>query len=329
MSTDHGLHFSTPEEISGVSPTLCFLGNRLDPTENANACDFSEAPDPEVLPNGDLVVVFLNRNTAPGNPNRQELAVVCHPTGSSPLGTAHLNCDAAVKVGDDIIAGEPRCDFGRGPEECVPGAFVRTEDLPRIGVNAANGNLYAVWQDYRNGEYDIQLSQSTTGGTSWTASTTVNPDTGLDHYLPAIDAADQSRGESDLVGVSYYRTERVPAEGPGLWDPAAPGVGAGSSDFVQAGGRDLATPYAFKVVSPIFPAPDGAQRGFIGDYSGLVITGSGQCHPVWSDTRNPDTIAPPPESPTNGVVRDEDIFTDTLACPEGHATLGPGTLGRS
>ena len=28
--------------------------------------------------------------------------------------------------------GEPKCDFGRGPEECVPGPYIRTNDFPRI-----------------------------------------------------------------------------------------------------------------------------------------------------------------------------------------------------
>jgi hypothetical protein len=38
----------------------------------------------------------------------------------------------------------------------------------------------------------------------------VNPDSGLDHYFGA-DAVAPSSG-ADRVGVSYYRTERVPVE---------------------------------------------------------------------------------------------------------------------
>jgi len=68
------------------------------------------------------VVIFNNGNTPAGNPNGQQLGVVCHPTGNSANGTAHLNCAEPTKVGDDIITGEPQCDFGRGPEECIPGA---------------------------------------------------------------------------------------------------------------------------------------------------------------------------------------------------------------
>jgi len=210
MSTDHGLTWSTPEEISGNSPTLCFFGDFFDPTRKPNDCDFDQGSDPAPQPNGDLVVIFNNGNTAANNPNAQQLGVVCHPSGSSPAGTAHMNCGSPVKVGDDVSHGEPLCDFGRGPEECVPGPWIRTDDFPRIAVNPGNGDLYATWQDYRNGEYDIQLAASTDGGRTWSASRTINPDSGLDHYFPADAVAPNS--QRDRVGVSYYRSGRVPGE---------------------------------------------------------------------------------------------------------------------
>ncbi len=306
MSTDGARTWSAPEEISGSSPTLCFFGNFFDPRLDEHKCNFNQGSDPVVLPNGKLVVPFNNGNTAANNPNGQQLAVVCNPSGKSTNGTAHLNCGAPVKVGDDIIVGEPRCDFGRGPEECIPGAFIRTNDFPRSAVNTSNGNLYVTWQDYRNGEYDTHLAKSTDGGASWTQVGTVNSDTGKDHYFPAVDV-DESSGK---VGVSYYRTNRVPNENTtpaGGFAPAAGnGVGDKDSDYALAGGTT--TPFAFVVLSPSFRPPDGAQAGFNGDYSGLTITPNGLAHPVWSDTRNSATSG-------NGVVHDEDIFTDARALP--------------
>ncbi len=47
-------------------------------------------------------------------------------------------------------------------------------------------------------------------------------------------------------------------------------------------------PYDFKVVSPVFAPPDGAQAGFNGDYSGLTINKAEGAHPIWSDTCNAD-----------------------------------------
>jgi hypothetical protein len=213
-------------------------------------------------------------------------------------------------VGDDIFVREPQCDFGRGPEECVPGPWIRTDDFPRIALNPGNGDLYATWQDYRNGEYDIQLAASTDGGRTWSASSTVNPDSGLDHYFPADAVAPSS--QRDRVGVSYYRSGRVPNENntpTGGFAPGQPGVQQASSDYVLAGGKGTRAPFRFTVVSPRFPPPDGNQAGFNGDYSGLVINRDGEAHPIWSDTRNTNPF------PLNGVVHDEDVFTQKVSLP--------------
>jgi len=44
--------------------------------------------------------------------------------------------------------------------------------------------------------------------------------------------------------------------------------------------------------------------------------------PIWSDTRSVD-----PYAPTNGVVHDEDVFTDNVGLPNGQAKLTVGTIG--
>src|SRR5881227_443425 len=318
MSTDHGRTWSTPAEISGSNATLCFFG-----LPNPSSCNHDQGSDTVVLPNGDLVVVFTNGDTAIDNPNGQQLAVHCHPSGSSPAGTAQLNCGTPTKAGDDVIVNEPRCNFGRGPEECVPGPFIRTNDFPRIGINRANGHLFVAWQDYRNQEYDIQLTESTDGGATWSPSKTVNPDTALDHYMPAVDVV--RSGSQDHVAVSYYRSARVPGENSGATQaPPQPGVQAEPSDYVLAGGENVATPFHFNVVSPVFSPPDGTQAGFNGDYSGLAVDQSAHAHPIWSDTHNAD-----PYTPANGVVHDEDVFSLTANVPDGVATASIGQIGHN
>jgi hypothetical protein len=74
----------------------------------------------------------------------------------------------------------------------------------------------------------------------------------------------------------------------------------------------------------VFPPPDGIQAGFNGDYSGLTINKGNSAHPIWSDTRNADPFAP-----ANGVVHDEDVFTDSVGLPNGKAKSGPGKIGKS
>ena len=79
-----------------------------------------------------------------------------------------------------------------------------------------------------------------------------------------------------------------------------------------AGGTNLATPYAFSVVSPKFPPPDGIQEGFNGDYSGLVVTQGVQARPIWSDTR---VAVPRPNF--DHVTVDEDVYTVSRRLPGG------------
>jgi hypothetical protein len=308
-STDHAVTWSKPMEISGVAPGLCFLGNAFDASQSASACDFDQGSDPIVRPNGDIVVVFENENTAANNPNAQELSVVSKDGG--------LTWSTPVKVGNDVTVGEPQCNFGRGPEECIPGAFIRTNDFPRIAVNRGNGNVYATWQDYRTGKFDIQLAASTDGGMTWTEATKpVNPEDGKDHYFAAIsmiasnsDQGESGSGEGDRIGISYYRTDRVPNENAsGVFKPApGNGVQAEPSDYSLAGGSGLNTRYEAVQVSSTFPPPDGIQAGFNGDYTGLVLVGT-TAHPIWSDTRN---VAPSGQ----GVTHDEDVFTDSIKLP--------------
>ena len=113
-----------------------------------------------------------------------------------------------------------------------------------------------------------------------------------------------------LSGVSYYRTLRVPGEGPVTFAPGQPGVQAEPSGYFLAGGSGLRTPFTESQISPTFGPPAGNQAGFNGDYSGLVMVGN-RAHPIWSDTRN---IAPAGQVATTPAP-DEDIFTDNLPLP--------------
>jgi BNR/Asp-box repeat len=298
-STDHAKTWSKPQEISGSNPEVCFFGNFFDPNSDEHACNNDQGSDPIVLPDGTIAVIFNNGNTPEGNPNAQQLAVVSTDGGKT--------WSKPSKVGDDIASPAPLCDFGRGPEQCIPGAFIRTNDFPRIAVDKANGNLYAAWQDYRFGEYDIILSRSTDGGKTWKVSAkSVNPSKNRDHYFPAIDV-----GKSGKVAVSYYRTERIPNENTtpkdGFTPGRDPGVQALKSDYFLAGGKNLSTPFAHVRVANSFAPPDGVQAGFNGDYSGLIAIGD-KAIPIWSDTRNKAIT-------DQGVVHDEDVFIEVLDIP--------------
>ena len=95
------------------------------------------------------------------------------------------------------------------------------------------------------------------------------------------------------------------------------------ADALAVAPSQFPTPFDFKLVSPVFPPPNGIQTGFNGDYSGLVINKGADAHPIWSDTRNVNPY------PQNGVTHDEDVFTDTVGLPDGHGHRGQGHIGRA
>jgi len=305
MSTDHGFTWSTPEKISGINRAICTLGNAFNKNLDPGSCNFNGHSDLVVQPNGDLAVTFIGQNTRGFDP--QILALHCAPGGDSKAGTARLNCGKPTKVSDYVTG--PTCDFGRGPEQCIPGVYIRApfETSQRIAVNERTGDLYNTWYDYRYGEFDVFLSRSTDGGRTWSAPHLVNPDRGTDHYFSAVDVGEKGGAN---VAISYYRTDRVKGEN----NPPPGGFGIDvankMSDFVLSGGTALNTPFVFEVLSPRFPPPDGIQTGFNGDYSGIAVDANNVAHPIWSDTRN---RVPNPDFNKVGV--DEDVFTVSRPVP--------------
>jgi hypothetical protein len=144
----------------------------------------------------------------------------------------------------------------------------------------------------------------------------VNRSVHLDHYMPAVDQTAEADGR---IGVSYFRSERVPGENSrALFALGEPGVGTGNSDYVLAFGPATALPLPFGVLSPVFPAPDGDQVGFNGDYSDLSLGPGPTMHPIWSDTRNADTVS------QGKLAHDEDVFTAT-GFRSGGLTPGDGS----
>jgi hypothetical protein len=94
----------------------------------------------------------------------------------------------------------------KDPETDEP---VRTGDIiPDIAVNAANGRLYAVWQDARpnaNQADAIVFSQSLNGGLTWSPRVKVNltptniPIRNQQAFTPSVHVADDG-----TIGVTYY-----------------------------------------------------------------------------------------------------------------------------
>lgn len=294
-SSDGGVTWSKPVEISGNAAKLCFDGNLFDKKRKFHDCDLDEGSRPIVLPNGTIVVLFDNANTLGVNPNNQILAVVSKNGGAT--------WSRPRLVGRDIVDGEPQCNVGdgNGNEECIPGPFIRGNDDPQVAVDQTSGTLYAVWNDYSEGRYAIRLSQSKDGGFTWTELSKPVDAAGMDSYMPAIAVSSTTH----QVVVSYYRSGRVKGENnhSGPFRLGAGGVGRQMSTYDLSVAGHAGGPWTTSTLAPSFGAPTGDQTGYNGDYSGLAVVG-GVAHPIWADTRNVYRAG-------RVALSDEDVFTVT------------------
>jgi hypothetical protein len=287
-STDHAQTWSRPVMISGNNPAICVGGDVLG-NGAPNDCNNDQGSSPVVGPDGTIYVAFNNGNTPNGNPNFQQLLVVSHDAGktwSPPISIGH---DFTVSTIDGSPF--PTCDFGRGPEECIPaGINVRTDDFPTLSIDSTGKVLAAVWQDYRNGvasneNFDVIMSSSTDGGATWQERTVFDDPTHTAQFQPAV-AINQSTGH---VAVSYY-------------DRSIPGdVAHTTYDYSISIAPTVAGPMSHVRVTDVSsPSPElnPVQAGFLGDYSSVAWSGN-NAMPLWSDGRNLDPTGAP----------DEDVFT--------------------
>jgi hypothetical protein len=286
ISKWNGSRWTAPVQISGRS-AACTTGNTFGPQFASDACNFDQGSFPVVLPNGDVFVVFSNFNT-PTLVN-QQLGVLVHVSGDT------LTAGAPVKVGVDDQTKAGLCDLGRGPEQCVESLNVRSNDFPALALDPTDANhLVAVWTDTRasvgTGNYDVVVSESHDGGHTWSDASgggTVLTTAGA-FFQPSVAIS----SPSGKVVASMYRANtalHTTAIGDGTYGYGYQlDAGAGFGGYLPASDGQA------------YPSPQGnpTQRGFLGDYSSIAASPSGDVlHMVWSDTRNSGAAGP-----------DEDVF---------------------
>lgn len=142
-------------------------------------------------------------------------------------------------------------------------------------VDPANGNLYAVWEDARFGEFrytSIALSMSTDGGFTWSAPIKINqtpdntPAGNRQAILPSV-----AVNQVGVVAVTYYDfRNNTPDSGlpTDLWMVHAHPAD-GFTNPASWSSENRMTPQSFNMESA--PMKEGAY--FIGDYEGLVAFG--------------------------------------------------------
>jgi hypothetical protein len=294
-STNGGVNWSRPVEISGRNPEICDFGNLFDRDERRGSCNFSQGSYPLVGPDGTIYVVFNNSNTsrraAIADGVAQQLFVKSTDGGKT--------WTKPVKVADDFQKQPfsippddeiPDCDEFR---QCLPPNGYRLNDYPSLGIDNETGKLAVFWSDFRNGgpcdvnrslgvpvpvepcrnhNNDVFASVSEDDGTTWTSARKVS-DGGISaQWQPWGDV-----GENGDLYVAYYDRKYGACEASGCNDITL----ATSGDNGLSWSRSRITTDSMPNLTC---AVNRFQCGFLGDYMSTVFW-KGQVHMVWADTR--------------------------------------------
>ena len=155
----------------------------------------------------------------------------------------------------------------------INGTRLRTSDeLPEFAAGP-EGNLYAVWQDSRfsqTGTAKIAFTMSTDGGATWSAPIRVDQSAGDSAaFIPQV-----TTRSDGTVAVQYYDLENATGAEPDLTDQylvTCSNDCSNPASWASGGETRLSTSGSFNILT----APNTtAGAGFLGDYDGLVPTGS-------------------------------------------------------
>jgi hypothetical protein len=247
-TTDYGVHWTAPQLLLTGPSQDQTIGNQI-------------VIDPR---NGALYDFFdLINNESNAHGNRGFNVAFIKSTDGGATWT-----DAQVIAALDSVGVSDATNVD--PLEDTPPATLRTGDIiPEVAINPANGQLYAVWQDSRFNGFandEVVISTSTTGGDTWSPPAPVNVHTGQAAFDPSVYV-----NSAGVVGVTYFQFSSAPTTGN---EPTALYIRHSTSpgNSTTAPTFDAST----KLDGPfnILAAP-WAGGYFLGDYQGLVATGTG------------------------------------------------------
>ncbi len=263
-SDDAGKSWSTGAEITGSDITYCtftYFGR-------GNRCADDQFSTPLVLPNGGVVVHFMNVDhtaswESPFEFDSQSMAVRSVDGGrtwSSPVHIADL---------EDGLGDYPVGIYG---ELNQSGYQFKTWSIQGATVDPITGDLYAFWADNRDGIHDsaapvtqtnVFMTKSTDGGATWTGPTRVTSGPG-DRWMPWAGAY------NGKVRVMFY-------------DASYEYPSREQYSVTLATSADGGATWSFERVDTA-PSTPGITY-FIGDYQGMAVDSLGRAHIVWTDMR--------------------------------------------
>jgi hypothetical protein len=294
QSSDGGVTWSTPLEISGSNPTYC---TDFSAEQDPNACDQDQGAHPVVGPDGTVYVAFGNGNTPTFGFN-QHMVVACAPGNdcsqqsgwSDPM---YITDDVGTQpVENNGTNGVSGCPAGR---QCLPPNGYRLDDFVHGSLSIDNsGNLYFAWDDFRNGtapcdtlDYDtatppcnndVFYSYSTNGGASWQGPYIITGNAGVTaQWMPWSGVGPQGNN----LYIAYYSREFGNCEFDGCNDIVLAKIDHPRSSKIITYTRLTTTSMPNLVI-----ANNPVQAGFLGDYMWVAVDAHSRPYVVWADTRS-------------------------------------------
>ena len=247
-----------------------------------------------VLPNGNLLDVFTELDTASGGAVTASVRVIQSLDKGATWSTTPVVISSLQAVGT------------RDPQG---GAAVRDgSDLVSVSVSPT-GVVYVAWQDSRfsSGQRDgIAMTQSSDGGVTWSVPVQVNADTGVQAFTPTINVrADGS------IAVTYFDLRNNTFAGLFLTDCWLVVSSDGGTTFVES---HLSGPFDLNLA----PNSEGL---FLGDYESLT-SANGVFLPFYVQTdagtavRSDAFISFPPISAAAAGFRPQAAAAGTMLAPD-------------
>ncbi len=309
-SSDHGVTWSAPQEISGFDADLCPVNFSGAPAGTCNANQFSNV---FTSPNGTVYVTFQNFNNAvgPGGDNHNQVLIVKSEDGgvtwSDPVKVAdffdlpdcfeYTGFDAGVAcVPTAPLSGTSIFRATNYPTGVAPdddsvvidfGSYINPHSNPGLGNCTPAGftgfglNAYEGVGDPGGCNNDILRSVSTDGGATFTGTTTSPAELEVvsrDGNVPTDQWWQWTALNPRTGGVVTVNYDRFYAncQAAGCMDIT---MRRSNGSFVRVTNESMPPPNDF-------PATNGFST-FFGDYMGLAVGSDGVAHPVWTDSRNP------------------------------------------
>lgn len=286
FSDDGGQTFSRPQQISGISTTLC---SQPGVPANAGICNEDQSSSPVVGPDGTVYVAFDNQEHAqtPGQFRNQYLVVRSTDGGSTfgdPVSAVFPIYDG---VNDYPINVNGRQTLSNSQFRVISAGNM-TVDLTS-GPASSSTSLYIAFSDNRNGTVastntDIVVVKSTDGGTSWDAPVVLT--SANDQFYPWATV-----GADGNVRVAFSDRSYDPSNIQ-YGETLASSFDGGTSFWSLRVDTGLSNPNDSRFVTN--GGTTNGKATFIGDYNGLDIGSDLVLHPAWTDMRTSAYPNPPP-----------------------------------